>query len=200
MPNQPLFTPYRMGDLDLANRIVMAPLTRMRAQSHDHVPTTLQAQYYAQRASAGLIIAEATAISPEGFGWADTPGLWTKEQVRGWRRVTDAVHAVGGRIIDGEEGAGLGIIKPHGVRIILEECAVMLLAVPQRFQGLLPLADARGQNQHRDGHDHEKRFEEDHALLHGGAGERANAVQRAPDADEGNQQRGRHRAAQAETN
>src|SRR6202020_152071 len=99
MSNQPLFTPYRMGDLDLPNRIVMAPLTRMRAQSHDHVPTTLQAEYYVQRASAGLIITEATAISPEGFGWADTPGLWTEEQVRGWRRVTDAVHASGGRII-----------------------------------------------------------------------------------------------------
>jgi NADH:flavin oxidoreductase / NADH oxidase family len=62
MPNQPLFTPYRMGDLDLPNRIVMAPLTRMRAQTHDHVPTALQAEYYAQRASAGLIITEATAI------------------------------------------------------------------------------------------------------------------------------------------
>ena len=97
--NQPLFMPYRMGDLDLPNRIVMAPLTRMRAHSHDHVPTTLQAEYYAQRASAGLIISEATAISPDGFGWADTPGLWTTEQVRGWRRVTDAVHASGGRII-----------------------------------------------------------------------------------------------------
>jgi N-ethylmaleimide reductase len=59
----------------------------------------LQAEYYAQRASAGLIIAEATAISPEGFGWADTAGLWTEEQVRGWRRVTDAVHAAGGRIM-----------------------------------------------------------------------------------------------------
>src|ERR1700722_7013311 len=99
MSNQRLFTPYRMGDLDLPNRIVMAPLTRMRAQPHDHVPTALQAEYYAQRASAGLIITEATAVSPEGFGWADTPGLWTQQQVRGWRRVTDAVHAAGGRII-----------------------------------------------------------------------------------------------------
>jgi N-ethylmaleimide reductase len=99
MSNQPLFTPYRMGDLDLPNRIVMAPLTRMRAHPHNHVPTTLQAEYYAQRASAGLIIAEATAISPEGFGWADTPGLWTDEQIRGWRHVTDAVHAAGGRMI-----------------------------------------------------------------------------------------------------
>ncbi len=72
---QPLFAPVRMGDLDLANRIVMAPLTRMRAGSIDHVPTALQAEYYAQRASSGLIVAEATAISPDGFGWADTPGL-----------------------------------------------------------------------------------------------------------------------------
>ena len=63
MSNQPLFTPYRMGDLDLPNRIVMAPLTRMRAQSHDHVPTNLQAEYYAQRASAGLIIAEAPRLA-----------------------------------------------------------------------------------------------------------------------------------------
>lgn len=99
MSYQPLLAPYRMGNLDLPNRIVMAPLTRMRAQPEDHVPTALQAEYYAQRASAGLIIAEATAISPDGFGWADTPGLWSKEQVRGWRTVTDAVHAAGGRIV-----------------------------------------------------------------------------------------------------
>ena len=96
---QPLFAPVRMGDLDLPNRIVMAPLTRMRAGSGDHVPTALQAEYYAQRASAGLIVAEATAISADGFGYADTPGLWSADQVRGWRLVTDAVHATGGRII-----------------------------------------------------------------------------------------------------
>ncbi|HTB67820.1 MAG TPA: alkene reductase [Steroidobacteraceae bacterium] len=97
MPN--LFTPIRMGGLHLPNRIVMAPLTRMRAGSVDHVPTPLQAEYYSQRASAGLIVSEATAISPEGFGWADTPGLWSAEQVRGWRRVTDAVHEAGGQIV-----------------------------------------------------------------------------------------------------
>jgi N-ethylmaleimide reductase len=79
MSVQPLFTPVRMGDLDLPNRIVMAPLTRMRAGSIDYVPTALQAEYYAQRASAGLIVAEATAISPDGFGYADTPGLWSAE-------------------------------------------------------------------------------------------------------------------------
>jgi N-ethylmaleimide reductase len=113
MSKQPLFTPYRMGDLDLPNRIVMAPLTRMRAQSHNHVPTALQAGYYAQRASAGLIVAEATAISREGFGWADTPGLWTAEQVRGWRRVTDAVHAAGGRIIrDGAQPVSASSVDP----------------------------------------------------------------------------------------
>jgi 2,4-dienoyl-CoA reductase-like NADH-dependent reductase (Old Yellow Enzyme family) len=73
---QPLFTAVRMGALRLPNRIVMAPLTRMRAGPIDHVPTALQAEYYSQRASAGLIVAEATAIGPDGFGWADTPGLW----------------------------------------------------------------------------------------------------------------------------
>ena len=99
MAIQPLFTPFRMGDLKLPNRIVMAPLTRMRATPNDHVPTALQAAYYAQRATAGLIVSEGIAISPEGFGWAGTPGLWTDEQVRGWARVTDAVHAAGGRII-----------------------------------------------------------------------------------------------------
>ncbi|CAG4927989.1 alkene reductase [Paraburkholderia saeva] len=99
MSSQALFTPVRLGGLDLPNRIVMAPLTRMRANPADQVPTDLQAGYYAQRASAGLIVAEATAISPAGFGWADTPGLWSPQQVRGWRRVTDAVHAAGGRIV-----------------------------------------------------------------------------------------------------
>jgi len=88
-----------MGDLRLPNRIVMAPLTRQRAANSGHVPTKLQAQYYAQRASAGVIISEGTAISPEGYGWTDTPGLWSEEQISGWRMVTDAVHKAGGRII-----------------------------------------------------------------------------------------------------
>ncbi|WP_263358628.1 alkene reductase [Acidicapsa ligni] len=99
MSNQPLLHTYQMGDLALPNRIVMSSLTRMRANSTNHVPTALQAEYYAQRASAGLIISEATAISVDGFGWANTPGLWSKEQVAGWRQVTDAVHQRGGRII-----------------------------------------------------------------------------------------------------
>src|SRR5580693_3001821 len=96
---QPLLMPVSMGGLALPNRIVMAPLTRMRAANSGHVPTELHAEYYAQRASAGLIIGECTAISPAGYGWADTPGLWSDEQVRGWRLVTDAVHKAGGRTI-----------------------------------------------------------------------------------------------------
>jgi N-ethylmaleimide reductase len=93
---QPLFTPVQMGKLELPNRIVMAPLTRMRAANPGRAPTELHAEYYAQRASAGLIIGECTEISPEAYGWADTPGLWSAEQVRGWRGVTDAVHKKGG--------------------------------------------------------------------------------------------------------
>lgn len=96
---RPLLTPVWMGDLLLPNRVVMAPLTRMRAANPGHVPTELHARYYAQRASAGIIIGECTAISPQGYGWADTPGLWSDEHVRGWRIVTDAVHKNGGRII-----------------------------------------------------------------------------------------------------
>jgi N-ethylmaleimide reductase len=99
LAQQPLLTPFRMGELLLPNRIVMAPLTRQRAANSGHVPTLLQAQYYAQRASAGVIISEGTAISPEGYGWVDTPGLWSEEQVLGWRVVTDAVHEADGRIV-----------------------------------------------------------------------------------------------------
>jgi N-ethylmaleimide reductase len=92
-----LFQPYRLGNLELRNRIAMAPLTRNRA-SAGNVPTLLMAEYYAQRASAGLLIAEATQVIAEGQGYIDTPGIHGDAQVEGWRRVTDAVHAKGGRI------------------------------------------------------------------------------------------------------
>ncbi len=92
-----LFQPVRLGDLTLANRIVMAPLTRARAGAGD-VPGPLNAEYYAQRAGAGLIVSEATNISRQGKGYAFTPGIWSAEQVEGWRLVTSAVHARGGRI------------------------------------------------------------------------------------------------------
>lgn len=93
-----LFDPIQIGDLFLPNRVVMSPLTRCRAGS-GRVPTDLNARYYAQRASAGLIIIEATSVTPMGVGYPDTPGLWSDEQVIGWRTVTQAVHAAGGRII-----------------------------------------------------------------------------------------------------
>jgi len=97
-----LFDPIRIGDIPLATRIVMAPLTRNRA-GPGQVPVDLMTQYYAQRANpatgAGLIVSEATQICPEGQGYLDTPGIFNTAQVAGWRRVTDAVHAQGGRIV-----------------------------------------------------------------------------------------------------
>ena len=92
-----LFDPVTAGDLRLANRIVMAPLTRNRAPGA--VPTPLMATYYAQRAGAGLLITEATAISHQGQGYADVPGLYAPEQIAGWKGVTSSVHAAGGRIV-----------------------------------------------------------------------------------------------------
>ncbi|MBV8624223.1 MAG: alkene reductase [Herbaspirillum sp.] len=92
-----LFKPVQLGAIQLQNRIVMAPLTRSRAQAGD-VPSELTAEYYAQRASAGLIIAEATQISPQGKGYAFTPGIYDQAQVAAWKKVTDAVHAKGGHI------------------------------------------------------------------------------------------------------
>lgn len=92
-----LFDPLQVGALRLPNRIVMAPLTRNRAPGA--IPTPLMAEYYRQRASAGLLITEATAISHQGQGYADVPGLYGTEQLDGWKQVTDAVHAAGGRIV-----------------------------------------------------------------------------------------------------
>lgn len=92
-----LFTPGRLGEIEIANRLVMAPLTRNRAP--DRVPTELMVEYYRQRASAGLIVTEGTQISAVAQGYAWTPGIHTEEQVAGWRRITDAVHAEGGKIV-----------------------------------------------------------------------------------------------------
>jgi 2,4-dienoyl-CoA reductase-like NADH-dependent reductase (Old Yellow Enzyme family) len=92
-----LLKSIQVGELNLPNRVVMAPLTRCRA-SAGRVPNALMAEYYTQRASAGLIISEATSVSPQGVGYPDTPGIWSDEQVQGWKLVTKAVHAAGGRI------------------------------------------------------------------------------------------------------
>jgi N-ethylmaleimide reductase len=92
-----LFSPFQLGSLQLPNRIVMAPMTRNRAGT-GNAPTALNATYYAQRASTGLIIAEASQVSPQGLGYPGTPGIHSAEQIAGWKLVTDAAHAAGGRI------------------------------------------------------------------------------------------------------
>jgi N-ethylmaleimide reductase len=94
-----LFDPLAIGDITIANRVVMAPLTRMRSQQPGNIPHALNAQYYAQRAGAGLIISEATQISQQGQGYPGTPGIHSEEQVAGWNQVTEAVHAKGGKIV-----------------------------------------------------------------------------------------------------
>jgi 2,4-dienoyl-CoA reductase-like NADH-dependent reductase (Old Yellow Enzyme family) len=93
-----LLNPIRVGAMTLPNRVLMAPLTRCRA-GDGRVPTRLMAEYYRQRAGAGLIITEATAVMPMGVGYPDTPGIWSQDQVKGWKRVTEAVHAEGGQIV-----------------------------------------------------------------------------------------------------
>ena len=93
-----LLQPVRLGEIELPNRIIMAPLTRCRA-SEGRVPNALMKDYYAQRASAGLIITEATSVTPMGVGYPDTPGIWSDAQIEGWRRITEAVHDSGGRIM-----------------------------------------------------------------------------------------------------
>lgn len=92
-----IFDPITLGDLQLPNRIIMAPLTRCRADE-GRVPNALMAEYYVQRASAGLILSEATSVTPLGVGYPDTPGIWSDDQVRGWTNVTKALHEAGGRI------------------------------------------------------------------------------------------------------
>lgn len=94
-----LFSPVRLGALQLKNRVVMAPLTRCRTDNPGFVPTEMMARYYAQRSGAGLIISEGTIVSPQGRGYPYTPGIWSAEQVAGWQKVTDAVHAKEGLIV-----------------------------------------------------------------------------------------------------
>lgn len=93
-----LFKPIKLGAVEAPNRVLMAPMTRGRA-TRQHVPTPMMVEYYRQRASAGLIITEATGISQQGLGWPYAPGIWSDEQVEAWKAVTDAVHEAGGRIV-----------------------------------------------------------------------------------------------------
>lgn len=95
--NTHLLSPYQLGSLELPNRVIMAPLTRARA-GKKRIPNGLMKEYYTQRASAGLIISEATQISEQASGWVETPGIHNDEQIKGWQQITDAVHAQGGKI------------------------------------------------------------------------------------------------------
>jgi len=97
-PMPTLFDPVRIGAWNLPNRIIFAPLTRARAGA-ERIPNALMAEYYAQRAAVGLIISEATSVTPMGVGYADTPGIWSSAQVAGWKLITDAVHQAGGRMV-----------------------------------------------------------------------------------------------------
>jgi N-ethylmaleimide reductase len=99
MTDDLLFQPIRLGDIELPNRIAMASMSRARTENPGLVPTSLQAEYYRQRVSAGLILSEGTWPSPEAIGAVHVPGLFTKEQAEGWKRITDAVHEAGGRIV-----------------------------------------------------------------------------------------------------
>jgi 2,4-dienoyl-CoA reductase-like NADH-dependent reductase (Old Yellow Enzyme family) len=94
-----LFDPLKLGALTLPNRIIMAPLTRSRALPDSRVPSELAVEYYRQRAGAGMIVSEATSVTPMGVGYAGTPGIWSDDQTEGWQKVTEAVHAEGGRIL-----------------------------------------------------------------------------------------------------
>lgn len=123
-----IFDPITVGDLQLPNRIIMAPLTRCRADE-GRVPNPMMAEYYVQRASAGLIISEATSVTPMGVGYPNTPGIWSNDQVRGWSNITKAIHGAGGRIVlqlwhvgrishssylNGETPVAPSAIKPDG--------------------------------------------------------------------------------------
>src|ERR1700749_1927933 len=124
-----LFDPIAMGAFQLPNRIVMAPLTRTRALDGSRVPTPLAADYYSQRASAGLVLAEATSVEPMGVGYPNTPGIWSDEQTEGWKPIVDAAHKKGGRIflqlwhvgrisdpvfLDGQLPVAPSAIRPEG--------------------------------------------------------------------------------------
>jgi len=135
LPQDPLFQPCQLGDLALPNRIVMPPMTRSRASQPGDVPNALMAAYYAQRASAGLIVSEGTWISPLGKGYAWTPGIHTPAQIDGWRGVTDAVHAAGGTIfaqlwhvgrlshtslLDGQAPVSSSALQAEGVKVFVD--------------------------------------------------------------------------------
>ena len=137
-----LFDPLQLGSFEISNRIVMAPLTRARA-GFEAVPNALMAVYYAQRASAGLIISEATGISREGLGWPNAPGLWNDRQVDGWKQVTDAVHNAGGRIVAQLWHMGRLVHPDLGGTQPVSSSATTAPDYAHTYEGKKPYTDAR---------------------------------------------------------
>jgi N-ethylmaleimide reductase len=145
-----LFTPFELGGLPLRNRVVMAPMTRQRALPGSDAPHALNAEYYAQRASAGLIVSEATQVQAAGRGYPHTPGIYTDEQIAGWRLVTDAVHASGGTIFaqlwhvgrfshpvyqpDGGLPVAPSAIVPEGMRTRSDDGSVLTIPTPRALR------------------------------------------------------------------
>ena len=138
-----LFDPIRLGAIHAPNRIIMAPLTRGRATA-DHVPTPIMARYYAQRATAGAIITEATGISQQGLGWPYAPGIWTTDQVESWRSVTQAVHDAQGRIILQLWHMGR-VVHPSflGGEMPVSASATTAPGLAHTYTGKLPYVEAR---------------------------------------------------------
>ncbi|MGF7160170.1 2,4-dienoyl-CoA reductase-like NADH-dependent reductase (Old Yellow Enzyme family) [Rhodoligotrophos appendicifer] len=138
-----LFDPLRIGAIDASSRIFMAPLTRARA-TREHVPTPLMVDYYRQRASAGLIISEATGISRQGLGWPYAPGIWTAEQVEAWIPITSAVHDAGGRIICQLWHMGR-VVHPSllGGEAPVSASATTAPGLAHTYEGKQPYAEAR---------------------------------------------------------
>ncbi len=169
----------KLGEMTLPNRIIMAPLTRCRA-SERRIPNGLMAEYYAQRASAGLILSEATSVSPNGVGYPDTPGIWSDEQVEGWKLVTRAVHERGGRIflqlwhvgrishpsyLDGELPVAPSAIAPEG------HVSLLRPQVPYVVPRALELSEIPGiVEAYRKGAENAKRAGFDGVEVHGANG------------------------------
>ncbi|MGE9296696.1 MAG: alkene reductase [Puniceicoccales bacterium] len=174
-----LQSPIKVGDWELPNRLIMAPLTRCRA-SEGRVPNAMMAEYYAQRASAGLIISEATSVDPMGVGYPNTPGIWTEEQVEGWKLITDAVHAKGGRIIlqlwhvgrvsdpiylNGELPVAPSAVKPAGTVSLVRPKKEFVTPRPLEISEIKDIVEA-----YRKGAENAKRAGFDGVELHGANG------------------------------
>ncbi len=179
-----LFAPYTLGDLTLKNRVLMAPLTRSRATQPGDVPNDMNVEYYRQRASAGLIISEATQVSPQGKGYAFTPGIHSEAQIDGWRRVTDAVHDEGGLIIlqlwhvgrishpdlqpNGETPVAPSAIKPEGAQTYISADSGMVDIPTPRALAIEEMSDIV--NQFRLGAENAKRAGFDGVEVHAANG------------------------------